>query len=60
MRKINNSFKIARNKPNIEIVTFQGIQIARHHILRNLDDRSNVDSPVPNATKRYFGSFFMT
>ena len=50
------SFHIPRNlkrfpiKPNIGIATFLGIQIARNHILRNLDVRSNVDSPVPNAT----------
>ena len=37
MGKINNSFNIPRNKPNIRIVTFQGIQIARHHVPRNLD-----------------------
>ena len=49
MRKINNLFKITINKLNIGI-TFQGIQIARYHILRNLDDGSNVNSPVPNAT----------
>ena len=49
MEKINNSFKIAMNKPNIEIVTFQNIQIARYHIPNNLDAGSNVDSPVPNA-----------
>ena len=50
MRKINNSFKIHGNKPNIGIATFLGIQIARNHILRNLDVRSNVDSLVPNVT----------
>ena len=49
MRKINNLFEITINKLNIRI-TFQGIQIARYHILRNLDDGSNVNSPVPNAT----------
>ena len=33
-------------KPNIRITTFLGIQIARNHILRNLDARSNVDSSM--------------
>ena len=37
-------------KPNIGIVIFLSIQIARHYILNNLDARSNVDSSVPNAT----------
>ena len=37
MGKINNSYKILRNKPNIGIITFQDIQIARYHIPRNLD-----------------------
>ena len=37
-------------KPNIGIATFQDIQIARNHIPKNLDARSNVDPPVPNAT----------
>ena len=49
MRKINNLFKITINKLNVGI-TFQGIQIARYHIPRNLDDGGNVDSPVPNTT----------
>ena len=50
MEKINNIFKIPGNKPNIRIATFLGIQIARNHIPKNLDARSNVNSPVPNAT----------
>ena len=37
-------------KPNIKIVTFLGIQIARDHISSNLDVKSNVDSPIPNTT----------
>ena len=37
-------------KQNIGIATFLGIQIAKNHILKNLNVRSNVDSPVPNAT----------
>ena len=37
-------------KLNIGIATFLGIQIAKNHILKNLNVRSNVDSPVPNAT----------
>ena len=37
-------------KSNIRVVTFLGIQIARHHIARNLDARNDMDSPVPNAT----------
>ena len=37
-------------KSNIEIVTFLGIQILRNHIPRNLDTKSNMNSPVPNAT----------
>ena len=42
-------------KPNIGIITFLGIQIARYHIFRNLDARSNMDSSIPNATYcRYF------
>ena len=41
-------------KPNRGIATFLGIQIARNHILRNLDARSNVDSLVPNATLGYW------
>ena len=49
MRKINNSFKILGNKPNIRITTFLDIQIARNHIPRNLNARSTVDSPVSNA-----------
>ena len=36
-------------KPNIGIATFLGIQIVRNHILRNLDARNNVNSPIPNA-----------
>jgi len=51
MEKINNSFKIPRNKQNIGIVIFQSIQIARQRIPRNLDAEKNVDSPVPNATR---------
>ena len=60
MGKLNNSVKILKNiprnlirfliKPNIEIVTFLSIQIARHRIPSNLNVRNNVDSPVPNAT----------
>ena len=30
-------------KSNIRVVTFLGIQIARHHLPSNLDARSNVD-----------------
>ena len=60
MRKINNSFKIAMKKPNIRIVTFENIQIARHHIPRNLDAVSNVDSPVPNAALRGFSYLGLT
>ena len=37
-------------KPNIKIATFLIIQIAKNYIPRNLDARSNMDSPVPNAT----------
>ena len=37
-------------KPNIRIITFIGIQIARNHILKNLNAMSNVDFLVPNAT----------
>ena len=58
--KINNSVKILKNiprnlirfpiKPNIGIVTFLSIQIARHHIPSNLNVRNNVDFLVPNAT----------
>ena len=49
MRKINNPFKITMNKPNIGIVTFQNIQMAKHHIPKNLDIGANVDSSVPNT-----------
>ena len=45
-------------KPNIGITTFVGIQIARNHIPRNLDARSNVDSLVPNVTLKYSKSPF--
>ena len=37
-------------KPNIRIITFIGIQIARNHILKNQDARSNVDYSISNAT----------
>ena len=63
MRKINNSkinqtlsSHILRNlirfpmKPNIGIVIFLGIQIARNHIYNNVNARSNVDSTIPNTT----------
>ena len=43
-------------KPNIGIATFLDIQIARNYIPRNLDVKSNVDSPVPNATLSNFKS----
>ena len=33
-------------KPNIRITTFLGIQITKNHILKNLDAKSNVDSPT--------------
>ena len=49
MREINNSFKIAMNKPNIGIVTFQNIQMAKYHISKNLDVGAIVDSSVPNT-----------
>ena len=32
-------------KPNIGIATFLNIQIAMNHISRNLDARSNMNSP---------------
>ena len=50
------SFHIPRNlkrfqmKPNIGIATSLGIQMAMNHILRNLDAKSNMNSPVPNIT----------
>ena len=50
MEKINNSFKIVMNKPNIGIIIFQGIYIAKYHIPKNLNAGSNVDSSVLNAT----------
>ena len=37
-------------KQNIGITTFLDIQIAKNHIPKNLDARSNVNSPVPNVT----------
>ena len=37
-------------KPNIGIATFSGIPITKDHIPRNLDAKSNVDSPMLNAT----------
>ena len=63
--KINNSSKIHRKrpyiiishswefnvKPNIGIFTFLGIQIAKHHTPSNLNAKSNVDSPIPNAKR---------
>ena len=37
-------------KSNIGIATSLGIQMAKNHILRNLDAKSNMNSPVPNIT----------
>ena len=51
---IPRNLKIFSMKPNRGIATFLGIQIAKNHIPRNLDARSNVDSPIPNATLGYW------
>ena len=40
-------------KPNIKIVIFSGIQIARHHILWNTNAGSNIDSPKSNAIESF-------
>ena len=44
------NFKRFPMKPNIGIATSLGIQMAKNHILRNLDAKSNMNSPVPNIT----------
>ena len=51
MRKVNNFFKIPMNKPNMGIVIFQGIQIASHHIPKNLDARGNMNPPYQTPLK---------
>lgn len=37
-------------KPNIRIITFLSIQIARYHIFNNLDTKYDVNSLTPNTT----------
>ena len=55
---ILRNFKRFPMKPNIGKATFLGIQIARNHIPRNLDARSNMDFLIRNVTlKPYLLSF---